>query len=646
MREARMFSAYKSATFSFPAFLAAIFLFFCCVAESLAAEEVPVQLRFARQDDRVYVLAGFDIPPEYHAYAHNYDAAGKPTKFDFVLEGEGAMPALYPQGVEEQDIYDPSAKILAYTGRIDILAILPNYSSGKLYAATLDMLLCSSRRCIPVATHLSGQVPERIQPLAEAPWRAYAESLLKSQSASSGALSLEEGLPPPPKTASPDSGNDSSPRSRQDAGDDGATGVRGAPIGEMEGFASEFSPRYADENVEIYSLGKALLMGLLAGLLLNAMPCVLPVLTLKVSGILLMGNLDDRQKLRSFRAHNICFAAGIMTLFTALALILGVADLMWGQLYQSQAVLLVLLIIVFLMGLSMLGVFSLPAFDLRIGQNTRNPMLQSYLTGLVSTFLATPCSGPLLGGVLAWAFIQPLPVLMAVFWSVGMGMGLPYIAFSIWPRFAHLLPRPGAWMHGFERALGFLLLATALYLLSILPQEKHMQIMIVLLLTSFGAWLWGVWCDIGAPRWRRMLGNACAGIFLVASFVWVLQPAAPAPHWQEFTPELFAKDIGKRPMLVEFTADWCPNCKFLEASVLGTKKMTAWQRQYDLQLVRVDLTSSNPYAEKLLTQLGSRSIPLTALFPAGEKARSPLILRDIYGADSLEAAMREAFSPS
>lgn len=629
-----MFSALrKPAIKYFLTTAAAILAFFCCQFNAMGAE-ITVQMQFGYQGEHIYALAGFDIPDEYHAYAHTDNAGGKPTRFDFVLENAGVMPVLYPQGVAEPDIYTPDTKILAYKGHIEILTILPAHSSGKLYAATLEMLLCSSRHCIPVTTRFSGQVPEHIPPFTDVPWHEYAENLLKSQAASSGAISLEEGTAPPLQPAEAEEKNDDN------------NAAKGEPIDEMEGFGLEFSPRYADENVEIHSLGKALLMGLLAGLLLNAMPCVLPVLTLKVSGLLMMGNLDDRQKLRSFRAHNICFAAGIMTLFTALALILGLADLMWGQLYQSQAVLLVLLILVFLMGLSMLGVFTLPAFDLRLGQNTRNPMLQSYLTGLVSTFLATPCSGPLLGGVLAWAFIQPLPVLMAVFWSVGIGMGLPYIAFSIWPGFAHLLPRPGVWMHAFERALGFLLMATALYLLSILPQEKHMQILVVLLLTSFGAWLWGVWCNINAPRWRRMLGNACACIFLVASFVWMLQAATPAPHWQEFTPELFAKDIGKKPMLLEFTADWCPNCKFLEASVLGTKKMTAWQRKYALQLVKVDLTDANPYAEKLLSQLGSRSIPLTALFPVGENSRSPLVLRDIYGADSLEDAIRTAFSPS
>lgn len=616
---------------------AALFLSASFAPQHANGMEIAVHMDFARLGERILALANFDIPPEYHAYSNAPGDAGKPTRLDLVLENEGAMPVYYPAGTEEPDIYNPAAKVRVYNGHIGILAILPDYSRGKLYTGTLEMLLCSNRRCLPAKTQFTGHVPENIPALGVVPWKRQAEDILERQGDSSSTLSLNGGMVPQPSVRSLKNVEEMAAAEQQ---------VKEEPIENADNFNLNLLPQYADANVEIYSLGNALFMGLLAGLLLNAMPCVLPVLTLKVSGILLMGNLDDKQKLKHFRAHNICFAAGIMTLFTALALLLGLADLMWGQLYQSQAVLLVLLILVFLMGISMLGVFTLPAFNLRLGENTRNPMLQSYLTGLVSTFLATPCSGPLLGGVLAWAFIQPLPVLMAVFWSVGLGMGLPYIAFSICPRLSHILPRPGAWMHVFERVLGFLLLGTALYLLSILPQDKYIQILIVLLAASFGMWLWGTYCGYEAPRWRRHTGNALVALFLAMSIFWVLQPAAAAPRWQAFSPETFARELGRKPMLVEFTADWCPNCKFLEATLLETQKMNAWQRKYGFELIKVDLTNSSPYAEKLLAQLGSKSIPLTALFPNGENAKKPLILRDIYGEKSLLEAMKTAFSDS
>ena len=110
-----------------------------------------------------------------------------------------------------------------------------------------------------------------------------------------------------------------------------------------------------------------------------------------------------------------------------LAIVLGAADLIWGQFYQSQTLILIMLVLIFLMGLSMFGVFDLPMFSLNSLKKAQNTRLESYTTGLLSTILATPCSGPLLGGVLGWAFTQPLPILLVVFWAVGLGMALPYI---------------------------------------------------------------------------------------------------------------------------------------------------------------------------------------------------------------------------
>lgn len=621
--------------------IAPLFLIlFCLFTATLAhALDIPVSTDFARQGDRLLAKISLQIPEGYHAYAHEPGEGGKPTNLKFILENTGAVPALYPPGREEPDIFDPAIKVHVYYGNVNILAILPQYSAGKLYAGEIDLLLCSNRHCLPVKQNFNGHVPAKSPLLSDVSWQEEAKQLLARQADSSGAISLEEGAPPPPIPEK----SEAAVSENAQAGEKQLS--KASPISEAEAYDFGFTPRFSAANIEVYSLGKALLLGLLAGLILNAMPCVLPVLTLKLSGLLLVGDLENRAKLKEFRTHNLCFAAGIMTLFTVLALILGLADMMWGQLYQNQLILLLMLLLVFLMGLSMLGVFTLPAFDLRIGQSCKNPALSSYLAGLISTFLATPCSGPLLGGVLAWAFLQPLPVLMAVFWSVGAGMGLPYLAFSLWPRLSHLLPRPGAWMQVFERLLGFLLLGTALYILSILPEHKYLQILTILLLASMAAWFWGAYCDSTAPPLRRKIGGAASLAALGIAMFWILQPAPPASAWQPFTAETFSRQLGRKPMFVEFTADWCPNCKFLEASVLDNRNMAAWQKAYGFELVKVDLTNANPYAEKLLHQLGSRSIPLTALFPEGQLAKSPVVLRDLYTNGSLKKALELAFAP-
>lgn len=611
--------------------LACMLLLLLCSPSVLPAGELHARLDAARDGQELVAALRIAIPPEFHAYAHRPGEAGRPATATFSVDNGDPLPVRYPAGTMQRDYYDPSATIYVYEGEVDFFVSLPPDAAGRPYTAELSLLLCSSRKCLPVNERLVGTLPQAAPPVEEMPWLAQwreARSLpAVPATGQAGAESRE-----------PDARTNSGAGKEAGGSDEGAH----APLPPPDGFDVRLTPRYLDESLEVSGLGKALLFGILAGLLLNVMPCVLPVLTFKVSGLLLVGG-RGREGIRRFRQHNLCFAAGIMTLFSALAVILGLADLMWGQLYQNQAVLMVMLLLVFLMGLSALGVFSLPVIDLKMGNDAGNPCLQAYLTGLVSTFLATPCSGPLLGGVLAWAFTQPLPVLMAVFWAVGLGMALPYLLFSVWPSLAHVLPKPGAWMQTFERVVGFLLMGTALYLLSLLPVERHMHALTVLLALALCAWLWGRYCGADAPPLRRKALSFLGAAFLLASVFWVLRPVDPLPQWRQFTPEVFESGLGKKKMLLEFTAGWCPNCKFLEATVLTDERLRKLQARYGMELVRVDLSNADAYAVRLLEALGSKSLPLTALFPAGNRAEQPLVLRDVYGVQTLEQALRSAF---
>ena len=609
-------------------------LFLCTPAQ---AEDLHPRLETARDGHNLIAALHVVIPAEFHAYGHEPGEAGRPTTVALSVDGGRPLPVYYPQGAVQRDFYDPTATVNVYEGSVTFYAALPADAAGKPFVADMSMLLCSNRKCMPVNEQFAGTVPRDSPALEAMAWRTQW---------------LEMRQRPPVAASASQSGE------QEEVGNDDASGEMWAneiaqsnggwadekveKLPPPDGFDVRLSPRFLDDALEISGLGKALLFGIIAGLLLNAMPCVLPVLTFKVSGLLMVGG-RDAAGLRRFRQHNLCFAAGVMTLFSALALVLGLADLMWGQLYQNQAVLMVMLLVVYLMGLSTLGVFSLPVIDLKTGASSKNPCLQAYFTGLVSTFLATPCSGPLLGGVLGWAFTQPLLIVVVVFWAVGLGMALPYLMFSLWPDLARILPKPGAWMHVFERIVGFMLMGTALYLLSVLPVERHMQVLTVLLVLSLCAWLWGQYCGITAPPLRRKIMSVIAVVLLVGSVFWVLRPVAPLPQWRQFTPEAFEANLGKKPMLLEFTANWCPNCKFMEATVLTDERMRKLQARHGMELVRVDITNANAYAVRLLEALGSKSIPLTALFPAGNEANQPLVLRDVYSAHTLEQALNEAY---
>lgn len=594
------------------------------------ADDLNVQISFAELDNQILANIEYEIPQEFHAYSHEPNLEGLPTTLSFNLDNIGAVPVLYPKGVSEKDIYDTTKIISAYRGRINLIAILPPDAKQKKYSGKLKMLLCSNKRCQPIDYSFNEQVPENISKISEVSWKNL--PLLKQLEDFIQNTTLEKGEPPKPisiETKMSEMVLHAIPDNVLEPPDE---------------FDLHLKPMYLNPGLEIYSLGKAILLGLLAGLILNAMPCVLPVLALKVNGILFANNVSNKEKVKLFRQHNLFFAAGVLTLFTFLAIFLGMADLMWGQLFQSQLIIVILLLIVFLLSLSMLGVFTLPTFDFGFGQHSANAKLEAYTSGLLCTFLATPCSGPLLGGVLAWSFGQSALILLTVFWAVGLGMSLPYIFFSIWPRLIMILPRPGNWMYIFEHILGFLLLGTTLYLLSILQQDKQLHVLCALLAVAFLAWLWGKFCNLDAPSWRRRGGAVFGLLFLTLVVVWVLQPPDAKPKWINFEPAAFTESLGNKNMLVEFTADWCPNCKYLERTALTEENLEQLKKKYNLELIKVDITNSNPYAEKLLSMLGARSIPVTAIFSAGKTADQPLVLRDIYNFETLKKAVENKFS--
>lgn len=623
----------------------AFFIFLCvftllCGRGDAWADELDISVAYAQADGLVVARVELVIAVPYHAYAHSPGDTGKPTVLAVQALGGAADGAdvrviiRYPQGKLQADVFAPAQMVRVYEGRVGLFVDMPKARAGQEFVGQVDALLCSDKHCLPVQKRFTLRVPDSVVPaLGTLPWAAdYAAAQVGKGAGTKSELSSV--------TFPPVSG-----AVQSSAGQKGAVlAAIPLPKGKVQADPiQEFSPRYFTQSNEVSGLAKALLLGLLAGLLLNVMPCVLPVLTMKASAILLMGAGKQEERYRLFREHSLLFAAGIMTLFLFLALVLGTAGMIWGQLFQNSWVILAMLSIVFLLGLSMLGVFTLPIIDLKAAQSS-SPRLQAYLTGIIATLLATPCSGPLLGGVLGWAFMQPLPVLITVFLAVGLGMSAPYLLFAFRPQLVIVLPKPGAWMGVLEKLLGFFLLGTSVYLLSILPEALYIPVISVLLVLALCAWLYGRYASYDAPprRRRAIILASVLGIALAAYVA--LWPSGRINPWENYSPAAFAQMLGREPMLVEFTADWCPNCKLLEQSTLTPKNLQGWQEQYGLRLIRVDITHEDATAQQLLQSLGSSSIPLTALFPAGAGATSPLVLRDIYTPATMDEALRQLFS--
>jgi len=408
-------------------------------------------------------------------------------------------------------------------------------------------------------------------------------------------------------------------------------------------------PAFFNPALEVQFLGGALLFGLMAGLLLNLMPCVLPVVSLKFTALMAVSAMADRQKqARAFKIHCLIFALGIMLWFIVLAFLLGVAGWAWGEMFQQPVVIVLLAMLLFVLGLSLFGVFHLPIFDFKVTSDKR-PHWQAFASGLLATLLATPCSGPLLGGVLAWAIRQPLPVLILCVVSVGVGMALPYCVLAIFPRLVHLLPRPGPWTLRLEQLLGFFLMGSVVYLVTLLPENWLPPFLFTLFSVAFACWLWGQIGHLRAGRLRRIITRVVAVSVVLLSVWWGSYAIRTDTTWEAFDPQTFAELLGKQPLLLEFTADWCPSCKVLEYTTLNKTRMADLRRRYNVRTIRVDLTrdeGAGRYGKELLKALGSTSIPVLALFPAGEHARQPVVLRDLVTPAQLEEAAAATFDDS
>lgn len=628
------------------ALLAAAMLLVLLAIPAVAADEnLAVSVSFARDKAKLLAVVRIRIPENYYIYPHA-STEGQPTTL--LLPAEQAHSVVYyPKGARGK--YTDEVTVF-----VEVRGSVAEQKQRQVLRGMVRALLCSNARCVPQKIPFEVVVPQELSPVGTLPWQAAWLKAQKLPSAdpdvlvSTAQAGGQGGIVPLMPLGGGQGGQAAAgiaPMPLPVQGQEGTAALVPVPAAQsQQGHDGQWAlePRYAQDAVEVNHWGKALLMGFLAGLLLNVMPCVLPVLTLKVSGMLVAAGQDESTRLARFREHNLFFAAGVITWFVLLAVVLGLAGLMWGQLFQNQMVILGMLCLVFLLGLSMLGVFTLPMIDLK-SSATGSPRMQAYSTGVLATLLATPCSGPLLGGVLSWAFTQPVSSMVVIFCAVGLGMASPYILFAYKPRLVHLMPRPGAWMNVLEKGMGFFLLATALYLLSILPQERHMQVLTALLIIAACGWVWGRYCGYSAPPRRRMLARLVGVLLLVGGLLYATQPVRPALEWESFSPTHLSALAGKQPLLVEFTADWCPNCKFLEATVLKNEALKDLQQQYGFRLIRVDLTREDAVAQGLLEALGSKSIPLTALFPTGEGWKKPLVLRDVYSMSALEHALQKAF---
>ena len=302
-----------------------------------------------------------------------------------------------------------------------------------------------------------------------------------------------------------------------------------------------------------------LLCAFLGGLVLNVMPCVLPVIAIKVMSFVQQAG-ESRSRIFTL---NLVYAAGVISVFLGLATLAVVAGIGWGGLFRSSEFNLVMACVVFAMGLSMLGLFEFPVpgfVGSAAGSHQGEGLTGAFLTGILATLLATPCSGPLMGATLGWSVSQPTVVTYLVWGVMGLGMAFPYLVIGVFPGAVKWLPKPGAWMVRLKEFAGFVLMGTVIFIITILDENLVAPLLVMLLGIALGLWMIGNLYDVKSDVKRktlvRLYAFALTTVICLVGYGWG-KFSGPELPWKPFSEAKLEASLAKnKTVLIDFTADW------------------------------------------------------------------------------------------
>lgn len=403
---------------------------------------------------------------------------------------------------------------------------------------------------------------------------------------------------------------------------------------------------------------KAVLFAFLGGVLLNLMPCVFPVLSMKALSLV---KLKDKEA-RIARVHGIAYTLGILATFTVIAGILialktGGLQIGWGFQLQHPGVILFLAYLFFMLGLNLAGYFEIDFGLSNVGQTltARSGLGGSFFTGTLATLVATPCTAPFMGAAMGYALTQPSYVAISVFLALGFGLALPYLALSFIPAVRHILPKPGVWMETLRQFLAFPMFLSACWLIWILSQQvSHMGQFAALLgmvAIAFSIWLW-------QRRPKHIAGHllylalivGSLG-FVVSTFVTmhpvekeVLREAEKSRNWEDFSQAKLQEFLeSDDPVFVNMTAAWCITCKVNEKVALATESTQAVFMKHGVKYLKGDWTNQNPEITAFLEEYGRSGVPLYVYYgPRLEKhgvRPEPVVLPQILTPGLVEDAI-------
>ncbi len=394
---------------------------------------------------------------------------------------------------------------------------------------------------------------------------------------------------------------------------------------------------------------QAIFFALLGGIILNLMPCVFPVLSIKVMSLA----SADRSRLA---IHGWIYTLGIVGCFVgfAIALLLarkGGEAIGWGFQLQSPGLIGALTYLLFVMGLSMSGLIQFGGSLMGVGQNLtqKTGLSGSFFTGVLAAVVASPCTAPFMGTAVGFALTQPPYVCITIFAALGFGMALPLLMLCYLPALANRLPKPGAWMDNLKQFLAFPLYLSAIWLLWVYGRQTSVTGMATLitgaLLIAFGCWLWtkqasGFWQLV-----RRLL--ITLSWLIALSLLWQTpatsnQTQPTTQRWQPYSPEQVNESRAQgRPVFINLTADWCLTCLANERIALHTQATENLFDELNVATFKGDWTNTDPKITELLQEYGRSGVPLYLWFPANRSGKAD-VLPQLLTADLIARHLKPA----
>ncbi|MEO1863435.1 MAG: thioredoxin family protein, partial [Verrucomicrobiia bacterium] len=407
------------------------------------------------------------------------------------------------------------------------------------------------------------------------------------------------------------------------------------------------------------SLWRMLLYAFIGGLILNVMPCVLPVISLKILGFV----NQSKESPARVRLLGMLYGAGVVVSFLVLAgVVIGVKSAgelaSWGMQMSNPQFVVLLTVLIMLVALNLFGLFEVTLGSVGAAAGsvaTREGAGGAFFNGVLATVLATPCTAPFLAPALGFAFTQTAAVIVLIFVTVALGLAFPYVALSWNPKLLRFLPKPGLWMEKFKVAMGFPMLATGVWLFTVSIEYYGGRVLwfgIFLTVIAMAAWVFGEFFQRGIKRRGLALGIAGAltlgGVVFglegqmqwrtptdpLAAKAGVVQDFPGGIRWHRWSPEAVAKarEAGQ-PVLVDFTAKWCATCIWNKKTSIDIESVGAVMADKNFKAFRADYTRRPDYITEELRDRGRAGVPLVLVFPA-DKTREPEMLPELLTADT------------